>query len=191
MRTAAHRTASIIATSSAVTLIIGAPVIVLVIGTLYMAILETTTDQQYMTFFRFVASIGIVFGAFAISRFSLTPAALTLEDVSMVRALQRSWILTRRGKFRTLVTLCAGAAIALTVEYLIAIPVELLFAYVASSQGTTLSTSIVFPMFLALVQILGAMVASPFMGSVIVLRYIDARIRTEGVDIALGEDGAL
>lgn len=120
----------------------------------------------------------------------LTPAAVVIERVHVMRGIARSWQVTSGGRWRAtgivalamLICLLLWAAISAGLASLIGLVTYLLsvaLTPVALSAITVAST------FLAALLI-GA-VATPFLSVTAAVAYVDQRNRTEGLDLLLGE----
>jgi hypothetical protein len=114
---------------------------------------------------------------------ALTTPAVALEStaagpIGPVTGLRRSRTLTRRAWWRTFGILLLGAVIAGALSQVIAVPVGIILS--VAPLGSTLS--IVASTFAAG---LGQAVAAPISGLILALVYVDRRIRTEQLDVAL------
>jgi hypothetical protein len=118
-------------------------------------------------------------------RWSLAPVPLVLERASVLGALGRSWRLVRGKFWRTLgILLLANVLISIIAQIIttpVAIAGGILPALAPESQALLVGS-------LALtygVSSLVGVLIYPFLAAVVTLLYIDRRIRTEALDIAL------
>lgn len=135
-------------------------------------------------------------GAFAVSvlvliwlsiRLILTPAPVVLERVGPLRAIARSWALSRGIQFWRLlgITLLAQTLAAI-VGSVVSSPLQLLIGLAGESllrEESTVLLVMVFGQHLA--QFVVGVVITPFTAGVTALLYLDQRIRREGLDIAM------
>jgi hypothetical protein len=116
-------------------------------------------------------------------KLSLATPAVALEStsegpISPVTALQRSWGLVRGAWWRTLGLLVLAAIIAGALSQVVAIPAGIVVSALPLSAGVALVTSVI-------VAGIGQAVSQPVSGLVLALVYVDRRIRTEQLDVAL------
>lgn len=115
----------------------------------------------------------------------LAPAALVLEGAGITAGLRRSWRLVRGAFWRTLgIVLLANLIIGLIANILVT-PISFVGGLVPSLAPDNEALLIGS---LAVSYAVGGLVSVliyPFIAAVITLLYIDRRIRTEGLDIAL------
>ncbi|MDR3360072.1 MAG: glycerophosphoryl diester phosphodiesterase membrane domain-containing protein [Bifidobacteriaceae bacterium] len=107
------------------------------------------------------------------------PAALVLEGQGVIQSIKRSWQLTQGRFWRTLGIYLLVSMIAGMIAGVVSVPVSLvaLFATEASTIGLAVSTVVA--------TVLSGMLSTPFVAATVALLYLDARIRSEGLDLAL------
>lgn len=120
---------------------------------------------------------------YLVIKLSLATPAAALEStsagfISPVTALQRSWRLVRGAWWRTLGLLVLAAIIAGALSQVVAIPASIVVSALPLSAGVALVTSVI-------VAGIGQAVSQPVSGLVLALVYVDRRIRTEQLDLAL------
>jgi hypothetical protein len=116
----------------------------------------------------------IVLIALLYVRWVLATAAVVVEDARGTSALGRSWQLTRASFWRLTGTLVLTGLLSSIVGALVAAAPTILSLYVPA--GWVLRT---------IGGVLSAVITTPFVTAVTVLLYFDARVRREGLDIAL------
>jgi len=138
--------------------------------------------------------VGIVLGFGALLaalwlhvRLLLSPVALMLEGAGVGRSMTRSWGLVRGAWWRTFGIWLLASVIGSIVSGVLAVPFALVggvSTVLGSSNG---STSLGLGYFIAtsLGTLLASTVVLPFSSGVVVLLYIDRRIRREALDIEL------
>lgn len=124
-----------------------------------------------------VGMLGLYIGAvFVMAFFVATAPAIGAEALGPLAAMKRSASLARRRYWPTLgISLLIGMVSLVLVSALTALPemIALLIGY-----------DVAWPL-LAAGNILGAVVATPFVAAATVLLYLDLRIRSEGLDLTL------
>lgn len=115
---------------------------------------------------------------------SVAPAALILERAGVMAALRRSRVLVQRDFWRTLGILALGWLITTVLSSILVIPVALVAELPLVSGGSaTLGTG--FFVASALVSGLAQTLVAPYSAGLRALLYVDLRMRTEGLDVAL------
>ena len=120
--------------------------------------------------------------AYLFTVFAFAPVAIVLEHKPILAALERSFTLVRHRFWRVLGIRVLAGLIAAVVAGLISVPFSL--------AGQVLSLGTAEPTVLGMVsavlgQALGQIITAPFAAGVVVLLYVDARIRSEAFDVAL------
>jgi hypothetical protein len=122
---------------------------------------------------------GLAAYAWIATRTLFAPAALVLEGQGVAAAFRHSWRLTRGRFWRTLGIYMLTSLIVAFLTSIVNTPVAMIGILTVSSN----------PVLGAVAMALGTAVASllttPFAAAVVALLYIDARIRSEGLDLAL------
>lgn len=128
-----------------------------------------------------VALAAVVLYAWVYVKLALAAPSLMLERVGIVASLGRSWRLTKGQFWRVLGILITAALIVIVANVALAVPVSMLSALFFSADpfatGALLFTNIA--------NVLVSALTVPFMAAVTALVYIDVRMRTEGLDVAL------
>jgi hypothetical protein len=119
----------------------------------------------------------VVPGIILIVRYSFAAPAVVVEDHRAIAALSRSWRLTRGVAFRVFGTTLLAAVLAGIVSLILVVPGTVLYA--TGALGT--QSWILQATFTAL----AGTITAPFTTIVVVLLYFDARIRKEGLDLAV------
>jgi hypothetical protein len=120
--------------------------------------------------------------AYLFTVLAFAPVAIVLEHKPILAALERSFTLVRHRFWRVLGIRVLAGLIAAVVAGLISVPFSL--AGQVLSLGTTEPT--VLGMISAVLgQALGQIITTPFAAGVVVLLYVDARIRSEAFNVAL------
>ncbi|MDR0626042.1 MAG: hypothetical protein LBG11_02070 [Bifidobacteriaceae bacterium] len=113
------------------------------------------------------------------TRTLLAPAALVLEGQGIRAAIKHGWELSRGRFWRILGIYLLTSLIVGTISGMVSAPAGVIAGFVGLTN----------PALMAVVTALGSAIASlltvPFTASVVALLYIDARIRSEGLDLAL------
>jgi hypothetical protein len=116
---------------------------------------------------------------FVAVRTLFAPAALVLEGQGAIASLKRGWQLSRGRFWRLLgIYLLAGLIVGV-VSALIAAPAGVIAGF-AFADNTAALVAVA-----SLATALAQLVTLPFEAAVIALLYIDSRIRSEGLDLAL------
>jgi hypothetical protein len=120
--------------------------------------------------------------AYLFTVLAFAPVAIVLEQKPILAALERSVTLVRHRFWRVLGIRVLAGLIAAVAAGLISVPFTL--------AGQVLSLGTTEPTILGIVsavlgQALGQIITAPFAAGVVVLLYIDARIRSEAFDVAL------
>jgi hypothetical protein len=120
--------------------------------------------------------------AYLFTVLAFAPVAIVLEHKPILAALERSFTLVRHRFWRVLGIRVLAGLIAAVVAGLISVPFSL--------AGQVLSLGTAEPTVLGMVsavlgQALGQIITAPFAAGVVVLLYVDARIRSEAFDVAL------
>jgi hypothetical protein len=131
---------------------------------------------------------GLVAMVWLYVRWSLAPAALTLEGVSIREALRRSGRLVRRSWWRVAGITMLAAVITGTIAGLVTAPLMLLGALFANSGAAGIITvGLIVSAMLA--SFISGIITLPFQAGVTGLVYIDARFRREALDFRLVRAG--
>ena len=120
--------------------------------------------------------------AYLFTVLTFAPVAIVLEQKPILAALERSFALVRHRFWRILGIRVLAGLIAAVVAGLISVPFSL--AGQVLSLGTTEPT-VLGMISVVLGQALGQIITAPFAAGVVVLLYVDARIRSEAFDVAL------
>jgi hypothetical protein len=125
-------------------------------------------------------------------RLALATPALVLEDIGVAASLRRSWQLTARRFWRTLGVLLVANLLVSIVQQVLSFGFQMVGMLLGLGVASTLSGSsseTVMLVITMVASVLGALLASliaqPFLAAVAALLYTDARIRSEGFDLAL------
>lgn len=118
-------------------------------------------------------------------KLALATPAVALESVggapiSPVTALRRSWGLVRGAWWRTLGILLLAGIIAGALSQVVAIPASFVVSVLPLTVGVAVVGTVV-------ASALGQAIAQPVSGLVLALVYVDRRIRTEQLDVALAQ----
>ena len=130
----------------------------------------------------------VVYVALFYGLWALAPAALLLEDLSVVGALRRSWRLVRRSFWRVLGIMLLTTLIVGFVSGIISVPFAILSTVVGLAQDQPYESFVLTLLQLLVSQIgsvLSGAVLYPLTAAVTALLYIDLRMRTEGLDVEL------
>ena len=115
---------------------------------------------------------------------SVSAAALVLERAGVVTALKRSRVLVQRDFWRSFGVLALGSLITTVLSSILVVPVALVAELPLFTGGTaTLGTG--FFVVSALVSGLAQTLVAPYSAGLRALLYVDLRMRTEGLDVAL------
>ncbi|WP_374968892.1 glycerophosphoryl diester phosphodiesterase membrane domain-containing protein [Terrabacter sp. BE26] len=136
----------------------------------------------------FVTFVAVVVGVVAFVLFSVRWAfavtIVVLEGAGPVRALRRSWQLTRkRGFWRILGIRLLTAIVVGIVGSVLTAPVGLVVGVIAGASIT--SAAWMFVLLQAVSVLVQSVLTTPFSSGVDSLLYVDQRIRYEGLDLAL------
>jgi hypothetical protein len=124
-----------------------------------------------------LAALATIF--WLMTRTLFAPAALVLEGQGVIDSIKRSWQLTRGRFWRTLGIYLLVSLLAGMIAGFVAVPIStvVLFASGVSLTGAAVAT--------VLSTILAGVLTTPFVAAAMSLLYLDARIRSEGLDLAL------
>jgi hypothetical protein len=120
--------------------------------------------------------------AYLFTVLAFAPAAIVLEQKPIPAALERSFALVRHRFWRVLSIRVLAGLITTVATGLISVPFGL--AGQVLSLGTT-GPTVLGVVSVVLGQALGQVITAPFAAGVVVLLYVDARIRAEAFDVAL------
>ena len=115
---------------------------------------------------------------------SAAPAALILERSGVMTSLRRSRVLVQRDFWRVLGILVLGWLITTVITSVLVIPVTLIVGLPLFTGGTT-TIGTGFFVASALASGLAQTLVAPYNAGLRALLYIDLRMRTEGLDVAL------
>lgn len=181
----------VLAAVSALTLLAALP------GTLLVTGLLRGSDALSVTGGIGLALALLVFIALAVvvgTRWSLATPAVVLEAAGPVAALRRSWRLVgtpaRSSFWRILGIRLLTTVITSTVAQVLTLPIVLLFigvivALFSDGGGNLGDLFFVETAVIGATSLLTSALTTPFTAGVDALLYVDSRIRTEGLDIAL------
>ncbi|MGV0790506.1 DUF7847 domain-containing protein [Mycolicibacterium sp. XJ1819] len=115
---------------------------------------------------------------------TFAPAAIVLERVGVLTAIQRSFKLVRRDFWRVFGIRLLAFIVAQVIATAVAIPFSVggQILLVAGSSAVITLLSLVM---LAVGSAIGQIITAPFTAGVVVLQYTDMRIRTEAFDLVL------
>jgi hypothetical protein len=118
---------------------------------------------------------------------TLAVPAMLLERLNPVRALRRSWQLAWPDFFRVFFVRLVAFLLGTFVLYVIAAPFLIIGALIANSGSAPADDQapLVALAFAVAGSIVGGLIAKPFGAAVLVLLYLDRRMRAEGMDVAL------
>jgi hypothetical protein len=129
----------------------------------------------------------IVFGVFLWGKLALAVPAYVLEGVGPIEALKRSWRLVRGSFWRVWGIRALTGLIVGVIAFLLVVP--FFIGAVATTGLFTGGTPSGTPVGFLLLTILGSIVATtitaPLTAGVLVLLYVDRRMRAEALDVAL------
>lgn len=135
---------------------------------------------------------GVVAAMWASVRLTFATSALVLEDLGVFAALRRSWRLTGGRFWRIVGVLMVAGLIASIAQQAISIAFRLVgtmlgFGAASTTSGSASQLAIaITTLGLSLVgSLIAGLVTQPFIAAVTTLLYTDARIRSEGFDLAL------
>lgn len=115
----------------------------------------------------------------------MVPAVLVLEKQGIRDSVRRSVALVRGAFWRTLGIWLLAGLIVFVVQVVLSAPLMAAVLVVANLVGAAVSDSLVIGTAEAVVNLVSGVLLTPFSAAVTALLYIDRRIRTEGLDIAL------
>lgn len=132
-----------------------------------------------------IALAALVLYAWVYVKLALAAPSLMLERVGIVASLGRSWRLTKGQFWRVLGILLTAAVIVVVANVALAVPVSVLSALFFSADPFAVGALL----FTNVANVLISALTVPFMAAVTALVYIDVRMRTEGLDVALAQAG--
>jgi hypothetical protein len=118
-------------------------------------------------------------------RLLLVPPTLALENVGLWRCVSRGWKLSRGGFWRILGIYLLAAFVVSVISQIVSMPLSAvtLIPTVSGSVAGLLAVTV-------LTTIVSTTISTIFTASVVALLYIDARMRREGLDVALAAAAA-
>jgi hypothetical protein len=157
---------------------VGIVVVVLVLAHAYAV-------AAILGFLGFVAVV--VFEAIVQVRLSLTIPAVVLERVGPWAGIQRSWRLSRGSSWRLFGILLLTGLLVGICTLILQIPFDIVTGIINShTSGSTVTAIYVLALVVgAIGSIVAGAVVRPFSAGVIVLLYLDMRMRREGFDLTL------
>ena len=159
---------------------------VLVVGLLVAV--ATNADQVLLAVLvGFVGGLAITaWNVLLTARTTLAGAAVVLERRGPLKALGRSWALSRGAFWRILIRLVVVGLLGTLVFWVVQLPLLLVASMVGSVVPLSPSIeSLVSSLGLAVATLLAAAVVVPFVAGATALLYVDQRMRTEGFDLVL------
>ncbi len=127
----------------------------------------------------------IVGGVFLWGALALTMPALVLERTTVGGALRRSWALAVPDWWRVFGYRLLATVIATVVASIVVVPGALIASIAVASSGSSSSLAVPALAVIAVFSAVGSVFTQPFLAAVLVLIYVDRRIRAEALDIAL------
>lgn len=129
----------------------------------------------------------VVPGVLLWSAWSLAIPALLLERLGPIRALRRSWRLAWPDLGRVFLVRLVAFLLGTLMLYVIAAPFLIAGALIATAGSEPIDSQapLTAVVFAAVGSIVGGLIAKPFGAAVLVLLYLDRRMRAEGMDIVL------
>jgi hypothetical protein len=116
--------------------------------------------------------------------FALAPAALILERIGVRASLKRSRQLTGRSWWRMLGILLLTAILTAVVASILVVPVAIIGGVSLVSSGND-SVGVTFLIISAVASGVAQILVAPYDAGMRALLYVDQRMRTEGLDVAL------
>lgn len=142
-----------------------------------LIVLTASADQQGLA--GLIGIAGFLMLIWATFRLTLINTAVVLEKISPVKALKRSWRLTKGAWWRTFGMIVVASLAAAIVSSIVSLPlVSLGTASGVSSDGVTPGAIVASNLLSTFVQ---GLISLPFVSAAISLVYIDLRIRKEGL----------
>jgi hypothetical protein len=131
----------------------------------------------------------IVVSLWLFAKLGLAAPALLLEEQNAVRALQRSWALTRGSFWRVLGILFLTWVMTAIGAGIVSAPFALVSGIVSTGMGgdqySSFGANLAQLLISGVGTILGGAVFYPFTAAVTTLLYLDLRMRREGLDVEL------
>lgn len=135
--------------------------------------------------FLLVLGAGLV-GVWLFVMLSLVPALIVVERMGVFASLRRSFVLVRGAFWRTLLVIFLAALLTGAVSQVLALPLGFAGGLLSATLATDTNAVLVINVVVTVIGgSVGAIIAMPFYSAVVALLYIDRRIRTEGLDVAL------
>ena len=126
----------------------------------------------------------IPFEIWALTVFALAPAALVLERIGVWSALRRSRVLVMRSFWRILGMLLLAAIITSVIASILTVPIVIIAELPLFTDGAaTLGAG--FFIITAVASGIAQTFLAPYSAGLHALLYVDQRMRTEGLDVAL------
>lgn len=125
--------------------------------------------------------IGLVY---LVIMLTFAPVAIVLEHASVPDAIRRSFVLARNHFWRILGVRALAALVAGVISAAVAVPFGILSALLSAGEESG-QMALVSAVVAAVGSAIGQIITAPFSAGVVVLLYVDARIRSEAFDLAL------
>lgn len=132
----------------------------------------------------------VIPGVFLWAALALAPPALTLERLPVGGALQRSRRLVAGSWWRVFGIRALAVAIGTALGAVLALPAALVGGLVAGGTGDDTTLPVGALVIIAVVGVVASVFTQPFVAAVVVLLYIDRRMRAEGLDVTLVQAAA-
>jgi hypothetical protein len=149
----------------------------------------STGDDSATSLALVLTLLGLVPSVYVFVRFLLAPCAVMVEDLRGIRALRRSWRLSRGIIGKALGAFLLATLIVLVISFVLTLVLSLIFGLVlVFALGDELLTGGIWPAIYAMQQSINVIVGiltTPYLTLIVVLLYLDARMRREGFDLAL------
>ncbi len=159
------------------------PWVVLVFG---LALASRGSDATVALVLLVLGAVVAVTVTWLVPKVILAPPALMLEGLGVRAAVRRAWLLSR-GRYWSLllVTLLAGALGAL-LFFVLQLPLAILGSLLVDLLNLPYPMRPGASQIVTALSTLGsAVIVTPFLATTVILQYVDARMRKEGLDLVL------
>lgn len=117
---------------------------------------------------------------------AFVPVLIVVERLSIVASIRRSFALVKGAFWRTLLVLFLTTILSSVVSQFLSAPFALVGALgLALLESNPVLAGAIYAGCISLGTTVGLVLAVPFLAAVVALLYVDRRIRTEGLDVAL------
>lgn len=172
---------------SIITTTVGLVTIAVVVAAVILIVANSQIDSIHLVWvIPLLAIVGILITALLNARFALTMPAVVEEKLSPLKAISRSWRLSKGNTWRLAGILILTMIAVSVVVGVISLPLSIGLGVVVGLTSTTAATlSALSAAVTAISYAISFVLTTPIQAGVVTMLYVDQRIRKEGFDMQL------